>query len=80
MSTKHETPEDRLSRIKQMSVDRGDTWDLSRNDQFALAWAVEEIYRLRQQHAADCSENDALYEEVKRLRHNIRLLNEAENL
>jgi hypothetical protein len=31
-----ESPEDKYSRVQQMILDKGDTWDLSQNDKAAL--------------------------------------------
>jgi hypothetical protein len=42
-----QTDEDKLSRLRQMAIDQGDTWDLSGNDQEAIQYGLDQIEILR---------------------------------
>lgn len=40
---------DEQSRLEQMLIDTGDTWDLSPNDKKAIQWALDRIAELEAQ-------------------------------
>jgi len=64
-----QTNEDKLSRLRAMVADNGDTWDLSGNDQDAIKFALDRISELESQ-ASDLrglvSEVEDFIEEVGR--------------